>query len=114
MSCIVEMPNTLLAALASVAGKASLSLSKEFKVDLNLHQRTVVILGPIGPTIQNLVMNLSQHGADIALIDAEAAKMQKFCQAVTDQREMNEKFGRATAIPVQWDNLSSLKDAIGK
>lgn len=83
-------------------------------MDLNLHQRTVVILGPVGPTIQNLVMNLTQNGADIALIDAQADKMQKFCSMVTDQREMNEKYGRATAIPVQWDNLASLKDALGK
>jgi NAD(P)-dependent dehydrogenase (short-subunit alcohol dehydrogenase family) len=83
-------------------------------LDLNLHQRTVVILGPAGPTIQNLMMALAQHGADIALIDSDAAKMQKFCQVICDQREMNEKFGRATAIPTQWDNPASIKDAIGK
>lgn len=83
-------------------------------MDLNLHQRTVVILGPVGPTIQNLVMTLTQNGADIALIDSQAEKMQKFCSVVTDQREMNEKYGRATAIPVQWENPASLKDALGK
>lgn len=83
-------------------------------MDLNLHQRTVVILGPAGPTIQNLMMALAQQGADIALIDADAVKMQKFCQVICDQREMNEKFGRATAIPAQWDHPASIKEAIGK
>ncbi len=83
-------------------------------MELNLHQRTILILGPAGPTIQNLMMTLAQNGADIALIDENADKMQKFCQVISDQREMNEKFGRATAIPVQWNNSASLKDAIGK
>jgi 2-hydroxycyclohexanecarboxyl-CoA dehydrogenase len=83
-------------------------------VDLNLRERTVVIMGPCGPTLQNLVMALTQHGADVALIDSDAARMQKFCQIVTDQREVNEKFGRAMAIPVQWDNPTSLRDGIGR
>ncbi|MGZ5280397.1 MAG: SDR family oxidoreductase [Pseudobdellovibrionaceae bacterium] len=83
-------------------------------MELNLHQRTILILGPAGPTIQNLMMTLAQQGADIALVDADAGKMQKFCQVICDQREMNEKFGRATAIPVQWDSPASIKDAIGK
>jgi len=83
-------------------------------MELSLHQRTILILGPAGPTIQNLMMTLAQQGADIALVDADAVKMQKFCQVISDQREMNEKFGRATAIPVQWESAASIKDAIGK
>lgn len=83
-------------------------------MDLNLRERTVVIAGPVGPTLQNLVMALTQHGADVALVDSQAEKMQRFCQAVSDQREVNEKFGRATAIPVQWENTGSIRDAIGK
>lgn len=83
-------------------------------MDLNLHQRTVVILGPAGPTVQNLLMALTQNGADVALIDAQADKMQKYCAMVTEQREVNEKYGRAIAIPVQWESPASLKDALGK
>jgi 2-hydroxycyclohexanecarboxyl-CoA dehydrogenase len=83
-------------------------------MDLNLRERTAVILGPVGPTIQNLVMALCQQGADVALIDSTADKMQRFCTNVSDQREMNEKFGRATAIQAQWNNPASVKDAIGK
>lgn len=73
-----------------------------------------MILGPCGPALQNLVMALTQHGADVALVDSDAAKMQRFCQTVTDQREVNEKFGRAMAIPVQWDSPNALRDGIGK
>ena len=73
-----------------------------------------MILGPVGSTLQNLVMALTQHGADVALIDADAGKMQKFCQMVTDQREANEKFGRAAAFPTDWNQPNALKDALGK
>ncbi len=83
-------------------------------MDLNLRERTVVITGPVGPTLQNLVMGLTQVGADVALIDSDAAKMERFCQNVSDQREVNPKFGRAMAIPVQWDNFNSIRDAVGK
>lgn len=83
-------------------------------MDLNLRERTVVILGPVGSTLQNLVMGLAQQGADVALIDANADKMQKFCTAVSDQREVNPKHGRAAAFTAQWENPNSLKDALGK
>ena len=83
-------------------------------MDISLRERTVVILGSAGPTLQNVVMGLAQEGADVALIDPEGRKMERFCQNVTDQREINAKFGRAGVFPFELGNLSSLKDALGK
>lgn len=83
-------------------------------MDNLLRERTVVILGPIKTTMQNLVMGLTQLGADVAMIDTDADKLQRFAQNVTDQREANSKFGRATAIAVDWNNGNSVKDAFGK
>lgn len=83
-------------------------------MDSPLRERTVVILGPVSTTLQNLVMGLTQLGADIAMIDKSADKLQKFAQNVTDQREANSKFGRAAAISVDWNNPFSIKDAFGK
>ena len=34
-------------------------------MDLNLRERTVVILGPLTSTVQNLVMSITQQGADV-------------------------------------------------
>ncbi|MEZ0391913.1 MAG: SDR family NAD(P)-dependent oxidoreductase [Pseudobdellovibrionaceae bacterium] len=82
-------------------------------MDLNLRERTTVILGPTGPTLQNLVVALTQQGSDVALIDADASKMQRFCNSITDQREVNPKFGRATAIPLDMSKPGALRDAIG-
>lgn len=83
-------------------------------MDNLLRERTVVIFGPVKTTLQNLVMGLTQLGADVAMIDTDADKLQRFAQNVTDQREANSKFGRAAAISVDWKNPNSVKDALGK
>lgn len=83
-------------------------------MDHILRERTVVILGPIKTTMQNLVMGLTQEGADVAMIDADADKLQRFAQNVTDQREANSKLGRAAAISVNWSDDSSVKEAFSK
>lgn len=83
-------------------------------MDALLRERTVVILGPVKTSMQNLVMGLTQLGADVAMIDVGADKLQKFATNVSDQREANPKFGRAAAISVDWNNPVSVKDAFGK
>lgn len=83
-------------------------------MDALLRERTVVILGPVKTSMQNLVMGLTQLGADVAMIDTHADKLHKFAQNVSDQREANSKFGRAAAITVDLNNPISIKDAFGK
>lgn len=83
-------------------------------MDLNLRERTVVILGPLTSTVQNLVMSITQQGADVALIDANADKAQRFCTNVSDQREVNPKFGRAGCFKVDFQNAASIKEAISQ
>jgi 2-hydroxycyclohexanecarboxyl-CoA dehydrogenase len=79
-----------------------------------LRERSVVILGPVGGTIQNIVMGFTQAGADVALVDVDAAKMVKFCENVSAQKAVNPKFGRAGAFGFEKNNFSSLRDALGK
>ena len=81
---------------------------------MNLDQRTVVILGPVKATMQNVVMTLTTMGADVAIVDANADQMQRFCQTVTDQREVNEKHGRAMTVKVDFNQVSSVKDGLSK
>ena len=83
-------------------------------MDLNLSQRTIVILGPVKATLQNLVMSLAQEGADIGLVDTSADQLQRFCQNINDQREIKDKYGRAMAVKADMTQWSSIKDAMGK
>ncbi len=83
-------------------------------MELNLHQRTIVILGPIKGTMQNLVMALAQHGADVGIIDPNGAQLERFCKTVSDQREIHDRYGRAMAVQADLTNWTSIKDAMGK
>lgn len=83
-------------------------------IQFNLRERTVIIAGPFSSLIQNVMMGLCQMGADVALLDKDAGQAVKFCQNITDQREVNEKQGRAMAVPVDLSNRIQLKDAVGK
>lgn len=80
----------------------------------SLRERTVIIAGPFSSTIQNVVFGLTQLGADVALLDKDANQATKFCQNVTDQREVNDKQGRAMALQADLSSLSSIKDAVGR
>ena len=83
-------------------------------MEINLREKTVILLGPIKTTMQNLAMSFTSQGADVAMIDADADRLQLFARNLCDQRETNEKAGRAVAISVNWEDPNSLKDAIGK
>ena len=39
---------------------------------LNLRERTILIAAPFSTTVQNLMMGLTQLGADVALVDKQA------------------------------------------
>lgn len=83
-------------------------------MDLNLRERTVVIFGPMTTTVQNLIMSLTQQGADVALVDSQADKAQRFCSSISDQREVNPKFGRAGSFKVDFSKPDSIKEGISQ
>lgn len=83
-------------------------------MDLNLHHRTCIILGGPGPTQQSLIQSLTSQGCDVVLLGPDAEKLQKFCQTISDQREINPKFGRAGALGLMDLSAESLKDGIGR
>jgi 3-oxoacyl-[acyl-carrier protein] reductase len=83
-------------------------------IQFNLRERTVLIAGPFSSTLQNLMIGLTQMGADVALIDKEGQQATKFCQNITDQREINEKQGRAMSIKADLTDKKQLKDAVGQ
>lgn len=83
-------------------------------MEFSLHHRTCIILGGPGPTQQSLIQSLVGQGADVVLLGPDAEKLQKFCQSLSDQREVNPKFGRAAALNLNTFDRLQLKDAIGR
>lgn len=99
---------------ALVVVKGLLSLLKGFRLELNLHQRTIIILGQVGSTSQSLLSTFAAQGADVILLGPEANKLQKFCQSISDLREVNSKNGRAGCVNLDSFDKEAIKDAIGK
>lgn len=65
---------------------------------ISLADKTVVISGPFGLLTQSLTQALTESGADVALLVDDAKSAQRFCQNISDLREMSERYGRATAL----------------
>ena len=63
-----------------------------------MSDKTVVISGPFGLLTQSLTQALTESGADVALLVDDAKAAQRFCQNISDLREMSERYGRATAL----------------
>lgn len=83
-------------------------------MEYSLKERVILIAGPLSSTVQNLMSGLTAEGADVALLDEEANKADKFCSQLTDQREVKPKHGRATAIKTNLTKFEDIKDAVGK
>lgn len=81
---------------------------------IGLNDKTVVLAGPFGPLLQNLVARLTEYGSDVALLTDDVKSAQRVCQNIMDMREVSEKFGRATAIATQADDEKSVSNAFGR
>lgn len=79
-----------------------------------LRERTVIVAGPVTNTVQNLIMQLVQNGADVAIVNESANQYQKFADQMMDQREVNEKFGRCAVFETKIIDLKSAQDVVGK
>ncbi|MEY4617325.1 MAG: hypothetical protein RJB66_2285 [Pseudomonadota bacterium] len=80
--------------------------------NLNLRERTTVITGPLTNLTQNIASLFAQNGSDIVFIDKNADACQRMAGVINDQREINEKFGRATAIKCNFDSPKACQEAL--
>lgn len=71
---------------------------------INMSDKTVVISGPFGLLMQSLTQELTASGADVALLVDDANAAQRFCQNISDLKEMSEKYGRAAALQAKYTN----------
>jgi 2-hydroxycyclohexanecarboxyl-CoA dehydrogenase len=71
---------------------------------ITLIDKTVALSGPFGLLAQSLTQALTENGADVCLLTDDAKAAQRFCQNITDLREMSEKYGRAQAVEAKAAN----------
>jgi 2-hydroxycyclohexanecarboxyl-CoA dehydrogenase len=83
--------------------KLTLGLVLHYRIQMSstgisLSDKTVVISGPFGLLTQALTQALTECGADVALLVDDNKSAQRFCQNISDLREMSERYGRAAAL----------------
>lgn len=81
---------------------------------LSLRERTTVITGPLTNLSQNIAMMFSQNGSDVVFIDKNQEACQRMASLINDQREINEKFGRATAIKCDFNTAKECQEALSQ
>lgn len=79
-----------------------------------LQDRTAILTGPCNTTNQAIAFKLTQMGVNIALIDRNIEKSQRFANQLMDAREAHERFGRAVAVQADLSKAHHIQDAIGR
>lgn len=82
------------------------------ETSFKLQDRTAILTGPCNTFNQAIAMKFTQLGANVALIDRNIEKMQRFASQLTDAREVHERYGRAVAIQADLSKLHHVQDAI--
>lgn len=77
-----------------------------------LQDRTAILTGPCTTFNQAIALRLTQLGANVALIDRNIEKTQRFASQLMDAREVHERYGRAVAIQADLSKPHHVQDAI--
>lgn len=84
----------------------------ELDGSFKLQDRTAILTGPCTTYNQAIAQKFTQLGANVALIDRNVEKVQRFASQLMDQREVNERFGRTVAIQADLSKQHHVQDAI--
>jgi 2-hydroxycyclohexanecarboxyl-CoA dehydrogenase len=82
--------------------------------NFKLQDRTAILTGPCNSTNQAIAMKLTQMGVNIALVDRNIEKMERFANQLQDAREVQDRYGRAVAIQADLSKLHHVQDAISR
>jgi 3-oxoacyl-[acyl-carrier protein] reductase len=84
------------------------------ETSFKLQDRTAILTGACNSFNQSIALKLTQMGCNIALIDRNVEKTQRFAEQLMDAREVHEKYGRATAIQADLSKSHHVQDAISR
>lgn len=82
--------------------------------NLNLRERTTVITGPLTNLTQNIASLFAQNGSDIVFVDKNIDACQRMAGVINDQREISDKYGRATSIKCNFETAKACHEALGQ
>lgn len=82
---------------------------------LKLNDRTVVLAGPLNQITSTIVTIMSERGCDVGVVSNERTnEIRRFCENITDAREVHHNYGRAACIPSELSNEKECTEAISR
>lgn len=84
------------------------------ELSLTLKERTTVIAGPLTNLTQNIASLFTQNGSDVVFLDKNQETCQRMANVINDQREINEKFGRASAVKCDFSSAKACQEALSQ
>lgn len=77
-----------------------------------MKERSIALLGTFNELSQSFIQGATEAGADVVLLCERAESAQRFCQNISDQREVKSSRGRTTAINVDLGSAESVKEGL--
>lgn len=79
-----------------------------------LQEKTALLVGPAGRTVQALAQTLTQLGCDVVLGTDKPETLTRFAAQLSEACEVNEKFGRAAVARADVKNKKDAQDLVSK
>ncbi len=79
-----------------------------------LQDRTAIITGDCESINQAIGRKLTQLGTDVAFLNTNIDRAQKYCEQLMNNHEVNDKYGKAIAIKTDFSKISNYQDSISK
>jgi glucose 1-dehydrogenase len=79
-----------------------------------LSEKTIVVHGPVSPTVQSLANHLTELGADVALATDDEKRAQVYCANLSDLREVHRHRGRAAGLYSPRSTLKGCNEVFAK
>lgn len=89
-------------------------MAEQMDASFKLSERTALLTGPCTTINQAVATKLTSLGCNVALVDRNIEKSQRFAEQLMNTREINERFGRAVAIQADLSKSHHVQDAASR
>lgn len=86
----------------------------ELDASFKLSERTALLTGPCTTINQAIATKLTSLGCNIALVDRNIERASRFADQLMNEREVNERWGRAVAIQADLSKSHHVQDAASR
>lgn len=84
------------------------------EASFKLQDRTALLCGPCNTVNQSIALKFTQLGCNVAMLDRNVERTQRFADQLMDAREINERYGRAIAVQADLSKQHHVQDGVSR